>query len=108
MGLCHRNSNRQYDVARRLAKNNNAGDDLGLVGDFAGLVAARKGEQITVYKQVFVRENSNAVWKESGTYLGYATVGDYYGGGNNGKSVRTVDAYSWKAGALATSEDAAN
>lgn len=67
--------------------------------------AARVGDRITVYKQVIVRENSNAQWIESGTYLGYATVGDFYGGGNNGKSVRTVDAYSWKAGALAVAED---
>lgn len=64
--------------------------------------AANDGDLIVVYKQILLRDNSNADWKESGTYLGYAVVGDFYGGGNNGKSVRTVDAYSWKAGTIPT------
>lgn len=63
--------------------------------------AAQKGDQIVVYKQVMLRGEDDE-WAAGGTYLGYATVGDFYGGGNNGKTVRTVDAYSWKAGKLPT------
>ena len=57
------------------------------------------GNSIRVFKQVLVCDSDGA-WKENGTYAGTATVGYFFGGGNNGKSVLTVDAYSWKAGDL--------
>lgn len=61
--------------------------------------AAADGENIVVYKQI-VTMDDDGVWHADGTYIGYATVGDYFGGGKNGKDVRTIDAYSWKAGEL--------
>lgn len=54
-----------------------------------------------MYKQVVVRD-ANDTWVENGSYEGRATLGYYYGGGNNGKDVLTVNAYSWKAGAPAS------
>ena len=57
------------------------------------------GKEINVYKQVVTR-NSSGVWIADGTYVGRAVVGYYYGGGNNGKDVLTIDAYSWKSGTV--------
>ena len=39
-----------------------------------------------------------AIAKKISTFLliGVATVGDYFGGGNAGKDVKTVDPYSWR------------
>ena len=56
------------------------------------------GSEILVYKQVVVRD-STGEWVKGGTYVGRATVGWYYGGGNNSKDVLTINTYSWKAGA---------
>lgn len=56
------------------------------------------GTVILTYKQILKR-NSSGEWIEDGTYVGRATVGDYHGGGNNGKDVHTVSPYTWKAGA---------
>jgi uncharacterized repeat protein (TIGR02543 family) len=57
---------------------------------------AKIGDEILVYKQI-VSRGTDGVWFADGTYIGKATVGNYYGGGNNGKDVKTIDAYSWKA-----------
>ncbi len=67
------------------------------------LQAANIGEEISVYKQILLR-GSDGEWKENGTYLGRATVGYFFGGGNNGKDVLTVDAYSWKASTASDEE----
>lgn len=56
------------------------------------------GKEIMVYKQVISRD-TNGVWFADGTYIGRATVGEFYGGGNNGKDVLTISPYTWKAGA---------
>ena len=56
------------------------------------------GTVILTYKQILTR-TSEGKWIEDGTYVGRATVGDYHGGGNNGKDVHTVSPYTWKAGA---------
>ena len=39
------------------------------------------------------------MWFADGTYIGRATVGEFFGGGKNGKDVLTVNPYSWKSGA---------
>ncbi len=65
--------------------------------------AANMGDEILVYKQILLRGNDGE-WKENGTYMGRATVGYFFGGGNNGKDVLTVDAYSWKAGSVSAQE----
>ena len=59
------------------------------------------GAEILVYKQIITR-GSDGIWFADGSYTGRATVGDYFGGGSSGKDVRTINAYSWKAGAPTT------
>ena len=58
---------------------------------------AKIGDEIMVYQQIVSRD-SNGVWYADGTYIGRATVGNYFGGGNSGKDVKTVSPYTWKAG----------
>lgn len=58
---------------------------------------ANIGKEIMVYRQIFTR-GSNGVWFADGTYIGRATVGNYFGGGNSGKDVLTISPYSWKYG----------
>ena len=60
--------------------------------------AASDGEEIMVYKQI-VSRGADGVWYADGTYIGRATVGDYFGGGNSGKDVKTISPYTWKSGA---------
>ncbi len=55
---------------------------------------ANDGDEIMVYLQIISRD-SNGVWFADGTYIGEATVGDYFGGGNAGKDVKTINPYSW-------------
>ena len=59
--------------------------------------AANDGDEIMVYQQIVTR-GDDGVWFADGTYIGRATVGDYFGGGNSGKDVKTVSPYTWKAG----------
>ena len=59
---------------------------------------AADGDEILVYKQI-VSLNKDGVWFADGTYIGKATVGDYFGGGNSGKDVKTINPYTWTAGA---------
>lgn len=59
---------------------------------------ANTGSEILCYKQVVTR-GSDGVWFADGTYIGRATVGEFFGGGKNGKDVLTVNPYSWKSGA---------
>jgi len=61
-------------------------------------VRASNGDEIMVYKQI-VSRGTDGVWFADGTYIGRATVGDYFGGGNSGKDVKTVSPYTWKSGA---------
>lgn len=55
------------------------------------------GQEIMVYKQIFTR-GSDGIWFADGTYIGRADVGYYFGGGNSGKDVLTVNPYSWEYG----------
>lgn len=59
---------------------------------------AADGDEILVYKQI-VSLNNDGDWFADGTYIGKATVGDYFGGGNSGKDVKTINPYTWTAGA---------
>ena len=59
---------------------------------------ASDGDEILVYKQV-VSRGDDGVWREDGTYIGRAVVGDFFDGGNNGKTVKTINPYTWKVGA---------
>ena len=59
---------------------------------------ASNGEEIMVYKQI-VSRGTDGVWYADGTYIGSATVGNYFGGGNSGKDVKTISPYTWKSGA---------
>ena len=59
---------------------------------------ASTGDEILVYKQI-VSRGSDGVWYADGTYIGRATIGYYYGGGNSGKDVKTISPYTWKSGA---------
>lgn len=56
-----------------------------------------KGSEILVYKQVVTR-GKDGIWYADGTYIGRAVVGEYFGGGKNGKDVLTINVYTWKAG----------
>ncbi len=56
--------------------------------------AAKTGDVITVYQQI-VRRGSDDVWYADGTYIGVATVGNFFGGGNAGKDVKTINPYTW-------------
>ena len=59
----------------------------------------KKGTYILVYKQIIVRDTENSDWYEDGTYIGKAMVGNYYGGGKNGKSILTIGIKTWSYGA---------
>ncbi len=63
---------------------------------------AKAGDEILVYQQIISRD-SNGVWYADGTYIGKATLGYYFGGGNSGKDVFTISPYTWTAGGV-TSE----
>lgn len=65
--------------------------------------SASNSAKILVYKQVVTRR-ADGVWIADGTYVGYAEVGNYFGGGNNGADVRTINPYSWKAGEIPIDE----
>ena len=56
---------------------------------------AEDGDEIMVYQQIVTR-GDDGVWYADGTYIGKATVGDFYGGGNAGKDVKTISPYTWK------------
>lgn len=58
--------------------------------------SASNGENIMVYKQILSR-GTDGVWFADGTYIGVATVGEYFGGGNSGKDVKTINPYTWKS-----------
>lgn len=60
------------------------------------LKKANSGDQIVVYQQI-VSRGSDGVWYADGTYIGVATVGYYFGGGNSGKDVKTISPYTWKS-----------
>ena len=57
---------------------------------------AQTGDEIMVYQQIVTR-GSDGVWFADGTYIGVATVGSYYGGGNSGKDVKTISPYTWRS-----------
>ena len=59
----------------------------------------KTGQNILVYMQVIVRDTPNSKWYDDGTYIGKAIVGDYYGGGKNGKSMLTIGVKTWTYGA---------
>ena len=65
--------------------------------------SASNSAKILVYKQVVTRR-ADGVWIADGTYVGYAEVGNYFGGGKNGADVRTINPYSWKAGEIPIDE----
>ena len=56
---------------------------------------AKIGDEIMVYQQIVTR-GADGVWYADGTYIGKATVGNYFGGGNSGKDVKTISPYTWK------------
>ena len=58
--------------------------------------AAKIGDEILVYQQIVTR-GDDGIWFADGTYIGTATVGNYFGGGNSGKDVKTVSPYTWKS-----------
>ena len=58
---------------------------------------AKVGDTIMVYQQIVTR-GSDGVWFADGTYIGKATVGNYFGGGNAGKDVKTISPYTWTYG----------
>ena len=58
--------------------------------------AASNGDRILVYKQI-VSRGTDGVWFADGTYIGTAEIGNFFGGGNSGKDVKTVNPYSWKS-----------
>lgn len=58
---------------------------------------AKIGDTIMVYQQIVTR-GSDGVWYADGTYIGKATVGNYFGGGNSGKDVKTISPYTWTYG----------
>lgn len=66
------------------------------------VTAAKVGDEIMVYQQI-VSRGSDGVWYADGTYIGVATVGNYFGGGNAGKDVKTISPYTWKS-AVVTEE----
>lgn len=54
------------------------------------------GDEIMVYLQIVSRD-ADGLWYSDGTYKGVATVGNYFGGGNSGKDVKTISPYTWKS-----------
>lgn len=62
--------------------------------------AVEDGERILVYRQVVRRNTATGLWDEDGTYIGSAVVGYFYDGGNgNNSKSRTINVYTWTAGA---------
>lgn len=61
---------------------------------------ANIGDTIMVYQQIVTR-GSDGVWRADGTYIGVAAVGNYFGGGNSGKDVKTISPYTWKSAVTA-------
>ena len=57
---------------------------------------AKNGDEIEVYQQI-VSRGADGVWYADGTYFGVATVGAFFGGGNSGKDVKTINPYTWRA-----------
>ncbi len=57
---------------------------------------AQIGDDIMVYLQI-VSRGADGVWFADGTYIGIATVGNYFGGGNSGKDVKTISPYTWRS-----------
>ena len=64
---------------------------------------AKTGEEITVYQQI-VSKGSDGKWYADGTYVGVATVGNFFGGGKNGKDVKTISPYTWKFVSVSSDE----
>ena len=58
---------------------------------------AKTGDTIMVYQQI-VSRGKDGIWYADGTYIGKATVGNYFGGGNSGKDVKTISPYTWTYG----------
>ena len=58
---------------------------------------AKIGDTIMVYQQIVTR-GADGIWYADGTYIGKATVGNYFGGGNSGKDVKTISPYTWTYG----------
>ena len=58
---------------------------------------AQSGDKIMVYQQIVTR-GADGIWYADGTYIGKATVGNYFGGGNSGKDVKTISPYTWTYG----------
>lgn len=56
---------------------------------------AKTGDEITVYQQI-ISKGSDGKWYADGTYVGVATVGNFFGGGKNGKDVKTISPYTWR------------
>ena len=52
------------------------------------------GQTILTYRQIVTRQ-SDGTWIADGTYKGEATIDEIFGGGNNGKSVLTINPYTW-------------
>ena len=67
------------------------------------LEKAEIGDEILVYQQI-VSRGKDGVWYADGTYIGVATVGNYYGGGNAGKDVKTISPDTWKSTAVTSEE----
>lgn len=59
--------------------------------------SAQIGDQIMVYQQIVTR-GADGVWFADGTYIGKAVIGNYFGGGNSGKDVKTISPYTWAHG----------
>ena len=62
-------------------------------------VEKNTGEYILVYMQVIVRDSADSKWYADATFIGKALVGDYFGGGKNGKSILTIGVDTWEYGA---------
>lgn len=64
---------------------------------------AKIGDEIMVYQQIVTR-GADGVWRADGTYVGKATVGNYYGGGKAGKDVKTINPYTWRSTSVNSEE----
>ena len=62
----------------------------------------KEGEYILVYMQIIVRDSTNSEWYTDVTYIGKALVGDYFDGGNSGKTTLTIGVSTWEYGAPTT------
>ena len=59
------------------------------------LVDAKDGEEIMVYRQIFSLSDDGD-WYPDGTYVGWAVVGNFFAGGNDGGKKRTINTYTWR------------